>query len=181
MCSCSIIISNHIINHINIEPHHIISYHIVFISSYITVHYIPTRPYHIISYHIIITSGSMIMIIHIFHKPNPAHWGASVSMILLACFYFCTAGLAFDFCRNRIYIVGYRLDGFVTNKPPEDFFEEIGYLLEAMKTPTLPVQSLLLADDDPDLQAETSPERGFPKGCGEEGRNSWHKGLMVSD
>ena len=161
MCSCSIIISNHIINHINIEPHHIISYHIV--SYPHTLLYITYRPDHIISYHIIITSGSMIMIIHIFHKPNPAHWGASVSMILLACFYFCTAGLAFDFCRNRIYIVGYRLDGFVTNKPPEDFFEEIGYLLEAMKTPTLPVQSLLLADDDPDLQAELHRREAFRK------------------
>ena len=65
--------------------------------------------------------------------------------------------------RKRIYIVGVRLDGSVTNKSPQEFFEDIGALLEVMKTPHLSVKEVLLPEDSADLQSELLRRLAFRK------------------
>ena len=182
MCSCSIIISNHIINHINIEPHHIISYHIV--SYPHTLLYITYRPDHIISYHIISYHY------HIRIHDYDYSYFSQTKSCTLGCVGLNDTFSLFLFLHSRSCIWFLQESDLHCWLPP-------GRICHQQTPRGLLWGDWLLAGSYEDTHfagaiastcrwwswfaSRTSPERGFPKGCGEEGRNSWHKGLMVSD
>lgn len=51
----------------------------------------------------------------------------------------------------------------MTNKSPQEFFEDVGALLEVMKTPCLSVMQVLLPKDSADLQSELRRRLAFRK------------------
>lgn len=63
--------------------------------------------------------------------------------------------------RKRIYIVGVKFDGSVTSQSPEEFFDDLGALLETLKVPPLPIERVLLQECDPSLQTELERRKKF--------------------
>lgn len=60
-------------------------------------------------------------------------------------------------CRKRVFIIAVRLDGSVTGDEPKNanqFFESVGALLAALKTPPLPLQAVLLPKDHEYIENE---------------------------
>jgi len=56
--------------------------------------------------------------------------------------------------RNRVYILGVRLDGDVTTLQPDEFFQKVGSTLNVLKTPPLPVEQVILGKHSAYLHSE---------------------------